>query len=152
MEVEMDIDTDKTRNAVDLQKREGAARPSFASAQAGAAAVRGVLSMKGMTSSIQPALDGSIPVQENDFETWVTQVRPAFEQAAATGREFASWHIKVDAKLPEPPNPKSQWGALMHRFSEEGLVEAVSFTTTRDGSGVRTWRGTRTARTQRRAA
>lgn len=106
-----------------------------------------------VTTPIQPALDGSIPVQENNFETWVSQVRPAFEQAAATGREFASWHIKVDAKLPEPPNPKSQWGALMHRLSEEGLVEAVSFTTTRDGSGVRTWRGTRTARAgQRRAA
>ncbi|MET8404489.1 hypothetical protein [Streptomyces sp900116325] len=105
-----------------------------------------------MTSSIQPALDGTVPETIDNFETWVAQVRPAFEQAAATGREFASWHIKVDAELPDPPNPKSQWGALMHRFSEEGLVEAVSFTTTRDGSGVRTWRGTRTARAQQRRA
>lgn len=102
-------------------------------------------------TAVQPALDGSIPAPTVDFETWVDTVRPAFVAAARTGREFASWHIKVDAKLPEPPNPRSMWGQLMHRLSEEGLLEAVSFTTTRDGSGVRTWRGTRAARNGRAA-
>jgi hypothetical protein len=102
-------------------------------------------------TAIQPALDGSVPPAVDDFETWAAKVRPAFERAAATGREFASWHVKVDNELPEPPNPKAMWGQLMHRFREEGLVEPASFTTTRDGSGVRTWRGTRTAR-QGRAA
>lgn len=104
-----------------------------------------------MTATVQPALDGSIPAPADDYETWVTSVRPAFERAAASGREFATWHIKVDAELLDPPNPKSQWGALMQRFEHEGLIQAASFTTTRDGSGVRTWRGTRAAR-QGRAA
>ena len=104
-------------------------------------------------TAIQQPLDGmpEPPHPDADYETWVEQVRPAFEQAARTGREFASWHIKVDAKLPDPPNPRSMWGQLMHRLSEEGLLEAVSFTTTRDGSGVRTWRGTRAARTEKAA-
>jgi hypothetical protein len=102
-------------------------------------------------TAVQPALDGSVPEPCPDFDAWVEQVRPAFERAAATGREFASWHIKVDQELPEPPNPKAMWGQLMHRLREEGLLEPASFTTTRDGSGVRTWRGTRAAR-QGRAA
>jgi hypothetical protein len=104
-----------------------------------------------MTAGVQPALDGTVPNPAEDFETWVEKVRPAFERAAATGREFASWHVKVDEKLPDPPNPKSQWGLLLHRLHDEGLIQPASFTTTRDGSGVRTWRGTRTARRGRAA-
>lgn len=104
-------------------------------------------------TAIQQPLDGmpEPPPPDAEYETWVETVRPAFAAAARTGREFASWHIKVDARLPEPPNPRAQWGALMHRLHDEGLIEPASFTTTRDGSSVRTWRGTRAAR-QGRAA
>ncbi len=96
--------------------------------------------------SIQPQLDGTEPEPQDDFESWAERVRPAFAAAARTGREFASWHVKVAEKLPEPPNPKCMWGQLLHRLHDEGLIEPASFTTTRDGSGVRTWRGTRAAR------
>jgi hypothetical protein len=99
---------------------------------------------------IQPALEGMpTPEPSEDFETWAEQVRPAFVRAAATGREFASWHIKVAEQLPEPPNPKAMWGQLLHRLHDEGLLQPTSWTTTRDGSGVRTWRGTRAARAGR---
>ncbi|WP_333744093.1 hypothetical protein [Streptomyces ardesiacus] len=103
--------------------------------------------------TVQPALDGTIPqpTPAEDFETWVDRVRPAFETAAASGREFASWHIKVAEHLPDPPNPKAMWGQLLHRLHDEGLIEPASWTTTRDGSGVRTWRGTRAARRGRAA-
>lgn len=106
-------------------------------------------------NAIQPALDGTTPKPADDYETWVGRVRPAFEKAARSGREFATWHIKVDAELPDPPNPRAQWGSLMQRLVHKGLIRPASFTTTRDGSGVRTWIGTRTARTatqQRRTA
>lgn len=86
-----------------------------------------------------------------DYETWLQQIRPAFAAAARSGREFACWHIKVDKKLPDPPKPKTQWGSAMHHFTAEGLLEPASFTTTRDGSAVRTWRGTRAARMGRAA-
>lgn len=102
-------------------------------------------------AAIQPALDGTMPAPVDDYESWAERVRPAFERAAATGREFASWHIKVAEKLPEPPNPRSMWGQLLHRLHDEGLIQPASFTTTRDGSGVRTWRGTRAARRGRAA-
>lgn len=96
-------------------------------------------------TAVQQPLDG-MPEPADDYETWVEKVRPAFERAAATGREFASWHIKVDQELPEPPKPQFQWGTLLHRLESEGLIRPASFTTTRDGSAVRTWRGTRAAR------
>ena len=97
-------------------------------------------------TAVQPQLDGTEPAIADDFEDWVAKVRPAFERAAATGREFATWHIKVAEKLPDPPNPKAHWGTLAHRFAEEGLIRHAGWTTTRDGSGVKTWRGTRQAR------
>ena len=102
-------------------------------------------------TAVQQPLDGMPEPPPDEYETWVETVRPAFVAAARTGREFASWHIKVDAHLPDPPNPRSQWGHLMHRLHDEGLLEPASFTTTRDGSGVRTWRGTRAARAGRAA-
>ncbi|MGW4505755.1 hypothetical protein ACWENO_14055 [Streptomyces sp. NPDC004436] len=102
-------------------------------------------------TAVQPHLDGTIPPPATDYETWLDQIRPAFADAARSGREFACWHIKVDKKLPDPPKPKTQWGSAMHHFAAEGLLEPASFTTTRDGSAVRTWRGTRAAR-QGRAA
>lgn len=98
----------------------------------------------------QPALDGTVPTPAPDFDSWVELVRPAFVAAAKSSAEFASWHIKISEKLPDPPKPQYQWGALMVRLHDEGLIQPASFTTTRDGSGVRTWRGTRAAR--RRAA
>lgn len=109
-----------------------------------------------MTAAIQPALDGQVPEVHDDFEEWAAKVRPAFERAAASGREFATWHIKVAEKLPDPPKPKAQWGTLAHRLHEDGLLEHAGWATTRDGSGVRLWRGTpafrRQARRARRAA
>lgn len=97
-------------------------------------------------TAIQPQLDGTEPEHPDDFEEWVARVRPAFERAARSGRDFAVWHIKVAEQLPNPPDPAHQWGTLAHRLHEEGLIRRAGWTTTRDGSGVRKWRGTRRAR------
>jgi hypothetical protein len=75
-----------------------------------------------MTATVQPALDGSVPAPADDFESWLERVRPAFVTAAKSGREFASWHIKVAEKLPEPPNPKAMWGQHPRRQWRKDLA------------------------------
>ncbi|MFE0088809.1 hypothetical protein [Streptomyces sp. NPDC059016] len=112
---------------------------------------------------IQPALDGSVPPPKKtaarrkveDFDAWLAEIRPAFERAARTGREFTTWGVADAENLPEPRDPKSQWGRAMTIFKEEGLVEtsgwACSDRPATHHSGVRTWRGTRAARRGRAA-
>lgn len=116
-----------------------------------------------MTAPVQPALDGSIPAPKvpaarrrvEDFEEWMAAIRPAFEQAARSGREFTTWAIADAANLPDPKDPAHHWGRAMTIFKEEGLIEtsgwAWSERPSTHHSGVRTWRGTRAARTGRAA-
>lgn len=97
-------------------------------------------------TGIQPALNGMPePERCDDFEEWAEKVRPAFVAAARTGRKFASWQIKVAAKLPEPPHPKTDWGAFVHILHKDGVLRRAGWTETRDGSAVRRWTGTRAA-------
>lgn len=112
---------------------------------------------------VQPALDGSVPAPKipaarrriEDFEAWMAEIRPAFEAAARSGREFTAYAIADAENLPDPRDPQSQWGRAMTIFRGEGLIEtanwACSDRPTAHHSGVRTWRGTRAARTGRAA-
>lgn len=108
-------------------------------------------------SAIQPALTGlpDIPgarPQRDDYEQWLDEIRPAFEEAAATGRRFMSWQIKTEYNLPDPPDPAHQWGDAMGQFRRDGLIRHDGWGATRDKSGVRAWRGTRTAQNAARRA
>jgi hypothetical protein len=97
-------------------------------------------------TAIQPSLPVDFPEPEpTDFETWAETVRPAFVAAAKSGSKFASWQIKVAAQLPEPPHPKTDWGAFVGRLRREGLIRRAGWTETRDSSSVRRWQGTRAA-------
>jgi hypothetical protein len=84
-----------------------------------------------------------------DYETWLTAVRPAFEKAAATGKTFTAYEIAHDNQLPEPPDSAHHWGRLMTLLREEGWIRhagwACSPRPTAHASGVRTWRGTAAA-------
>lgn len=109
-------------------------------------------------TTVQPALDGSIPPPKTtaarrrveDYETWVQEVWPTFVQAAESGRPFTSWEIADENQLPEPPNSKSHWGNLISRLRDEGLIAQYGWANSlRPGdndSGVKVWRGTRAAR------
>lgn len=105
-------------------------------------------------TAIQPALDGSIPAPKvsktrrriEDYETWVDEVRPTFEEVAATGRRFMCWQIEQEYNLPDPPDRDHDWGRLMARLRADGLLRRDGFGLTRDQSGVRQWRGTAAAR------
>lgn len=96
-------------------------------------------------TAIQQPLDGMPEPEPSDFETWAETVRPAFIAAAQTGSKFASWQIKVAAHLPDPPKPKTQWGAFVSILRKEGVIKRAGWTETRDGSSVRRWQGTRAA-------
>ncbi|MGW6741716.1 hypothetical protein ACWGDX_13475 [Streptomyces sp. NPDC055025] len=114
-----------------------------------------------MTTSEQPALDGTIPAaapvrrRVDNYETWIDEVRPTFETVARSGRRFTSYEIADEYDLPEPPNPKSHWGTFVHRLAGDGLIEHVGFEETArptgEHSAVKVWRGTRATR-QGRAA
>lgn len=100
-------------------------------------------------TAIQPTLDGSIPQPSrprmDDYEEWLDHIRPTFASVAATGRRFKCWEVKVEYHLPDPPDPDHQWGDAMGAFRREGLIRRDGWGETRDGSGVRAWRGTRAA-------
>ena len=112
---------------------------------------------------IQPALDGTVPAPKvpaavrraADYETWLDEVRPAFEAAAATGRPFTTYSVVDTAKLPEPPDSAHMWGRLMTLLQDEGWIRkhgwACSERPTAHHSGVRVWIGTRAARNGRAA-
>lgn len=91
-----------------------------------------------------------------DYETWITAVRPAFEKAAATGAVFTAYDIARDNDLPEPPDSAHHWGRLLSMLREEGWIRhagwACSNRPTTHHSGVRTWKGTRAAMQGRAAA
>ncbi|MFE0647443.1 hypothetical protein ACFVZH_02480 [Streptomyces sp. NPDC059534] len=106
-------------------------------------------------TSIQPALDGTVPEQSarrqraEDYETWLAQVWPKYIDAAASGRTFTFAEIAEEHRLPEPPD-SHMWGRLATRLKEEGYTRtagwAASPRPTVHHSGVRTWKGTAAAR------
>ncbi|MFD5709533.1 hypothetical protein ACFWHW_03910 [Streptomyces pharetrae] len=104
-------------------------------------------------SAIQPAIDGTLPVQAADYHAWADQCRPAFVAAARTGRMFTSYEIARDNDLPEPPNPRADWGNLVLSLVRDGLIEHVAFDRSRRPTGERSavavWRGTRAAQAER---
>ena len=100
--------------------------------------------------TIQPALDGTVPAQAADYLTWVDDIRPAYVTAARSGREFTTYSVAKDNQLPEPPNPRSDWGNAMQLFVRDGLIEHCGWDRsgrpTAERSAVAVWRGTKAAR------
>lgn len=103
-------------------------------------------------TAVQPALDGTPPAA-TDYHAWVDIIRPAFVAVARTGRRFTTYQIAHDAELPEPPNPRADWGNATQLFVREGLIEHVTFERssrpTGERSAVSVWRGTHAARAGR---
>jgi hypothetical protein len=103
---------------------------------------------------VQPTLDGTLPTPATDTYTeWVDRVRPAFVTAARTGRLFTSYEVTKDNNLPEPPNPRADWGNLVLSLVRDHLIEHVTFDRstrpTGERSAVGVWRGTRAAQAGR---
>ncbi|MFF8997100.1 hypothetical protein ACF1GW_30800 [Streptomyces achromogenes] len=106
-----------------------------------------------MTAPVQPALDGSAPAPAVDYHSWVDLVRPAFVAAAQTGRRFTTYEVAKDADLPEPTNPRADWGNLTQALVRQGVIEHCGFDRslrpTGEHSAVSVWRGTRAAQAGR---
>lgn len=82
-------------------------------------------------SYIAPAFDGSqvaasAPAKTrrivDDFEAWVTEVWPFYVAAADARVPFTIDEVASKHELPDPPNPKSQWGALPVRLQNAGII------------------------------
>ncbi|GLP64248.1 hypothetical protein TUSST3_08680 [Streptomyces sp. TUS-ST3] len=58
----------------------------------------------------------------DDYEAWVTEVWPAFVEAADSGQPFTLDSVARSKNLPDPPHPKSQWGSLPARLQDAGLI------------------------------
>jgi hypothetical protein len=102
---------------------------------------------------VQPTLAGNVPAEPLDYRTWIDHIRPAFAAAAKTGRRFTTWEVAKDADLPEPANPRADWGNATQRFEREGLIEHCGYDRssrpTGEKSAVAVWRGTRAAQAGR---
>lgn len=103
----------------------------------------------------QPQLDGTLPEPALDYVSWCDTVRPAFVEAARTGRLFTSYEVARDNDLPEPPNSRADWGNLVLSLVRDQVIEHVTFDRssrpTGERSAVAVWRGTRAAQTGRAA-
>jgi hypothetical protein len=103
----------------------------------------------------QPTLDGALPDPASGltYTEWCDLVRPAFVEAARSGRLFTSFEIAEENKLPEPPKPACDWGNFVQSLAREGLIEDVSSVRsvrpTSERSRVGVWRGTRAAQAGR---
>ncbi|MGW4825034.1 hypothetical protein ACWEP4_40530 [Streptomyces sp. NPDC004227] len=82
-------------------------------------------------SYIQPAFDGihlEAPAPSksrrivDDYEAWVDEVWPYYVAAADTLQPFTIESVARRHQLPDPPHPKSQWGALPARLQNEGII------------------------------
>jgi hypothetical protein len=80
---------------------------------------------------IQPVFDGTelaapAPAKTrrivDDFEAWVDEVTPAYIEAADTGLPFTIDEVARRKNLPDPPRPRSQWGALPNRLQNAGII------------------------------
>ena len=104
-------------------------------------------------TAVQPALDGTMPAPAADYHTWVDMVRPAFVAAAKTGQRFTTYEVAKDHELPEPPNPRADWGNFTQSLVRDGLLEHCGFDRsvrpTGEHSAVSVWRGTRAAQAGR---
>lgn len=103
---------------------------------------------------IAPAFDGTelaaaAPAKTrrivDDYEAWVSEVRPVFVEAAKSGRPFLCWKIACQNELPDPPDRDHDWGRFVAGLHKDGLIRTDGFGCTRDKSAVRRWRGTRAA-------
>ncbi|KOV86099.1 MULTISPECIES: hypothetical protein [unclassified Streptomyces] len=106
-----------------------------------------------MTAAIQPALDGSVPAPGLDYHRWCDLVRPAFVAAARSGRRFTVYEVADEHQLPEPPNPRADWGNFTQSLVRDRVIEHVAFERssrpTGERSAVSVWRGTRAAQAGR---
>lgn len=103
--------------------------------------------------ALQPTLDGTLPTPTADYPTWVDTVRPAFVAAARTGQRFTTYEVAHEHDLPEPPNPRADWGNFAQSLVRDGLTEHCGFDRssrpTAEHSAVSVWRGTPAARAGR---
>lgn len=101
---------------------------------------------------IQPVFDGTelaAPAPSatrrvmEDYEAWIDEVTPAFIEAADTRLPFTVDEVARAKKLPDPPKPKSMWGALPRRLLDAGIIQhAGASTSARAGhSMVHQWIG-----------
>ncbi|MGW3196256.1 hypothetical protein ACWDBD_17050 [Streptomyces sp. NPDC001118] len=102
-------------------------------------------------SHVQPAFDGTelaatAPAKTrrivDDYDAWVSEVRPTFVEAAKSGRPFLCWKIAQANDLPEPPNQRLDWARLMGSLHRDHIVRCDGFGLARDKSACRRWRGT----------
>jgi hypothetical protein len=103
---------------------------------------------------VQPTLDGTLPTPATDTYTeWVDRVWPTFVEVARTGRRFTTFEVAHDHELPEPPNPKADWGNLAQALARHRVTEHCGFDRssrpTAEHSAVSVWRGTRAAQAGR---
>ena len=105
--------------------------------------------------AVQPTLDGNLPQPENglSYTEWCDRARPAFVAAARSGRRFTTYEIAEENQLPEPANPKADWGNFVQSLARDGLIEDAgadrSARRTSERSRVGVWRGTRAAQAGR---
>lgn len=96
---------------------------------------------------VQPTLDGTLPQPALDYHSWVDEVREAFVEAARTGRRFTSYEIAKANELPEPANPKADWGNFVQSLVRDQVIEQCGWDETQrpggEHSGVKVWKGTR---------
>lgn len=103
-------------------------------------------------SNVTPVFDGnhleaSAPAKSrrivDDYEAWVDEVWPAFVEAADTRQPFTIDEVARAKSLPDPPSPKSMWGALPRRLLDAGIIQhAGASTSVRAGhSMVHRWIG-----------
>ncbi|MEV4227298.1 hypothetical protein AB0J81_09340 [Streptomyces bobili] len=104
---------------------------------------------------VQPTLDGTLPPPaELSYAEWIEHIRPTFVAVAKTGRRFTTYEVAREYRLPEPSNPKADWGNAVQQFAREGLIEdtndaARSSRPTSERSRVGVWRGTHAAQAGR---
>ena len=81
-------------------------------------------------SYVQPVFDGAditpAPATTrrvvDDFEAWVDEVWPVYVAAADAREPFTIDEIARKHRLPDPPRPKSMWGALPGRLQSQGII------------------------------
>lgn len=102
-------------------------------------------------SNIAPAFDGAelavaAPSESRrrieDYEAWESEVRPAFVDAAKSGRPFLCWKIAQANDLPDPPDQQRDWARLIASLHRAHIVRCDGFGLARDKSACRRWRGT----------
>ncbi|MFJ5644109.1 hypothetical protein [Streptomyces sp. NPDC093223] len=74
---------------------------------------------RGQVEASAPAVSRRIV---DDYEAWVDEVWNAFVDAADTGLPFTVDEIARAKHLPDPPQPKTQWGSLPGRLLNDGII------------------------------